>query len=67
MKDKKVIKSIRWRKNFIKRLLCKHEYQYYTDTSFPIMLSGEKRYRICKKCGKYDGSIFIEYEGMGFK
>ena len=66
MKDKKVIKSIRWRKNFIKRLLCKHEYQYYADTS-SIMLSGEKRYRICKKCGKYDGSIFMEYEGMGFK
>ena len=67
MKDKKVIKSITWRKNFIKRLFCKHEYQYYADTGFIMLLNGERRYYICKKCGKYNGSIFLEYEGMGFK
>lgn len=39
----------------------------YADTSFPMLLSGERRYYICKKCGKYNGSIFLEYEGMGFK
>ena len=66
MKDKRLIKSITWRKNFIKRLFCKHEYQYYGDNN-SMLLSGERRYYICKKCGKYNGSIFLEYEGMGFK
>lgn len=66
MKDKKLIKSISWRKNFIARLFCKHEYQYYADTN-AMLLSGERQYCICKKCGKYNGSIFLEYEGNGFK
>lgn len=66
MKDNLVIKSITWKKNFVKRLFCKHEFQYYADAS-SMLLSGERRYYICKKCGKYNGSIFLEYEGMGFK
>ena len=66
MIEKKLIKSISWRKNLIVRLFCKHEYQYYADTN-SLLASGERRYYICKKCGKYNGSIFLEYEGMGFK
>lgn len=65
--DKKLKKSITWRKNFLKRLFCKHEYQYYVDTGCHFLIHGERRYYICKKCGKYKGSIFCEYEGMGFK
>ncbi len=64
--DKKIIKAITWRKNFIKRFFCKHEYQYYAKNN-SLLTSGETRYHICKKCGKYNGSIFLEYEGMGFK
>nr|DAI22364.1 MAG TPA: 30S ribosomal protein S2 [Caudoviricetes sp.] len=66
MSKKSIIKSINWRKNFIIRLFCKHEYQYYADTK-SLLVSGERRYHICKKCGKYNGSIFLEYEGMGYK
>ena len=66
MSKNTIIKSIGWRKNFIIRLFCKHDYQYYADTN-SLLVSGERRYHICKKCGKYNGSIFLEYEGMGFK
>lgn len=67
MKDRRrIIKHISWRKNFIKRLFCKHKYQYYVDNNV-LLMSGETRYYICKKCGKYKHSIFLEYEGMGFK
>ena len=66
MKDRKLIKSITWRKPLYKRLFCKHEYQWYHDTS-SFLLNGETQFRICKKCGKFGCSIFAEYEGMGFK
>lgn len=66
MNKKLIIKSISWRKNFITRLFCKHEYQYYANDN-SLLINGERRYHICKKCGKYNGSIFLEYEGMGFK
>lgn len=65
-KNKIIIRAISWKKNPVERLFCKHEYQYYTNNN-PLLVSGQPVYHICKKCGKYDKTLFWEYEGMGFK
>lgn len=60
--------EIRWRKPWYKQLLCKHDFQYFKAKENGVMLvSGEYRYLVCAKCGKYKNKVFLEYEGMGFK
>lgn len=59
--------SIQWKKPWYKRLLCKHNFQYYKPKGGSRLASGEYRYLICSKCGKYKNEIFLEYEGRGFK
>lgn len=57
-----------WKKPWYKQLFCKHDFQYYKKLETGVMLAnGEYRYFICSKCGKYNGKVFLEYEGMGFK
>jgi hypothetical protein len=46
-------------KPFLKRLVCKHEYQYYRKNEPYLNLSGETQYCICRKCGKRNGSRFV--------
>lgn len=52
---------------FIKQLFCKHDKQWYTKNEKFSALNGETRYLVCSKCQKEFGTIFAEYEGMGFK
>ena len=63
--------KISWKKCFVKRLFCKHDFKYYAeqtnDINHILLSNGERRHYVCSKCGKYKGSIFLEYEGMGFK
>lgn len=60
--------KIQWKKSWFKQLFCKHDFQYFKAKQTGAMLvSGEYRYLICSKCGKYRGKIFLEYEGMWFK
>lgn len=57
-----------WSKPWYKQLFCKHDFKYYKAEENDIMLvSGEYRYLVCSKCGKYKSKVFWEYEGMGFK
>lgn len=56
-----------WSKPWYKQLFCKHDFQYYKAKEWNYVASGEYRYLICSKCGKYKGKVFLEYEGMGFK
>ncbi len=57
-------------KNKIAQFFCRHKHtEWYTkksNSSFSA-ISGERRYLICKDCGKEIRSFFAEYEGMGFK
>lgn len=46
-------------KNFIARLFCKHDPQYYRKIEPYFNLSGETQYRICSKCGKRMGERFV--------
>ena len=65
MKRKQLLKLIKWRKPFYKRLFCKHKYQGYNVRG---LINGEYHTEICTKCGeiKYE-PVFWEYECMGFK
>ena len=56
-------------KNFLGKLLCKHEYRWFvkpSDGKFAI-ISGEERVLVCPKCGKRKATMLAEYEGNGFK
>ena len=66
MKKKDLIKLIKWRKPFYKRIFCIHKYQGYNASG--LLMSGEYHTEICTKCGKVKYEpVFWEYEGMGFK
>lgn len=55
-------------KGFIGQLFCKHEWQWTVETMGEFFcISGERRVRVCTKCGKKGGSYFAEYEGGGYK
>lgn len=62
-KNKEIINGIEWRKNFIARLFCKHEYQEYKvyGKEKLLPLNGFYTHTICKKCGEYKGEEFWEY------
>lgn len=65
MSAKEIVKLIKWRKAFYKRIFCKHKYQGYTAKG---LINGEYYTEICNKCGKIKYQpIFLEYEEMGFK
>jgi len=57
------------RKNWLQRLLCKHNYQWFQKPSYSqfVVISGESNIRVCTKCGKQNGERFLQYEGMGYK
>ena len=60
--------KILWKKPWYKQLFCKHDFQYCKAKESGVMLaSGEYRYLICTKCGKYKSKVILEYEGLGFK
>ena len=58
------------RKNVFQRIICKHDFQYLVrnkkDKLF-FNLNGDEIERICPKCGASKGTMFWEYEGMGYK
>ena len=62
MSKNTIIKSIGWRKNFIIRLFCKHEYQYYADTNSSLV-SGERRHHICKNVVNIMVQYFLNTKG----
>lgn len=56
-------------KGKIGQFFCKHIHKewYVKKESGFQSISGERRYLICKDCGKEVRTFFAEYEGMGFK
>ena len=54
-------------KSKLKQLFCKHSYVKARKQELFAVLSGERIYTVCEKCGKIKGSIFYEYEGNGYK
>lgn len=48
--------------NIIKRLFCKHEYAWFQKIEPYHILSGERFYYACLKCGKVKEDMFIKYE-----
>ena len=56
-------------KNKISQLFCRHKHTnwYKEQESFPLNIRGETRWLVCEDCGKRINSMFLEYEGMGFK
>lgn len=54
-------------RTWIKQKLCKHEYGWYVKTGKFVNIQGERRIKMCSKCGKLDGEYFAEYEGNGYK
>ena len=55
-------------KGFLGRLFCKHNYQLFKKPQgLFAVISGQTCIRVCPKCGKQDGEVFLEYEGMGYK
>lgn len=46
-------------KNILARLICDHDPQYYRKIDKFYNLSGDTYYRICNKCGKRMGEIFV--------
>lgn len=58
------------KKNIFKRLFCKHNYNYLIrEKSDEIFCNpnGDEIEDICINCGKSQGTMFWEYEGMGYK
>lgn len=57
-------------KNIFKQLVCKHNFIYLVKidakTTF-FNIKGDTIENICPKCGKSKGTMFWEYEGMGYK
>lgn len=54
--------------NKIKQKFCKHDFQWYAEDSRGFCrINGRMLYLVCTKCGKVNGSVLQEYEGMGFK
>ncbi len=52
----------------IKQLFCKHEYEICTNSLHRYYsLKGVQLYRVCKKCGRIEKYIYLEYEGNGYK
>lgn len=57
-------------KSKFKQFFCKHKNKdwYREKETGPFSsLRGEKRYLVCKDCGKIIKFIYAEHEGMGFK
>ena len=54
-------------KKIIKQLICKHEWDICRKSEPFFSIGGEQLYKVCKKCGKVEKYIYIEYEGMGYK
>lgn len=48
------------KKNFIQRLFCSHDYQWFLKPTKFFVLGGESQIRVCRKCGKNKGERFIE-------
>ena len=58
------------RKNIFKKLICKHNYKYLIREKADEIFSnpnGDEVEYICINCGKSQGAMFWEYEGMGYK
>ena len=55
--------KVPWAKGKLTQLLCEHDPEWYRAAggTFQI-ISGERRYKICKKCGKLLNSYFARYE-----
>lgn len=58
------------RKNIFQRIVCNHNFQYLVrEKADAIFLNpnGDVIEDICSKCGTSKGTMFWEYEGMGYK
>ena len=48
-------------KKNLKQLFCKHDYEWCRKVERYQILSGERQYLVCKKCGRVIDTIFIRY------
>ena len=58
------------KKGYFGRLICNHNYQYLVREEKNQIFSnpnGDVIEQICISCGKSKGTMFWEYEGMGYK
>lgn len=56
-----MINELKKPKNKIVQLFCHHNALWYKNVGPYHNLSGEKRYKVCKKCGKILDETFIPY------
>ena len=56
------------KKNFIKKLFCKHQYCSLVrrDEVDIFLTGGDEMVIICQKCGKTKGSFFSRFDGFGY-
>lgn len=55
-------------KTKIKQIFCRHkETELMTQKGPFFVISGERVYKVCKRCGKVTSSYFLEHEGRGYK
>ena len=47
-------------KLMIKRLFCRHDYQWCRKIQSFSGLNGERVYLVCQKCGKVRDTMFLE-------
>lgn len=49
-------------KRLFERLFCKHDYKWCRKIDKFFLLSGERQYLVCMKCGKVKDTRFFSYE-----
>lgn len=55
--------EVPWAKSKLRQLLCDHDPEWYEVRNGPFFnLSGERRYKVCKKCGKVLDTYFHRYD-----
>lgn len=51
-----------------KQIFCRHkETELMTQRGAFCVISGDRIYKVCKRCGKVISSYFAEHEGRGYK
>ena len=46
-------------KSKLLQLFCRHKYGWYKPQTLFFNLSGETQYKVCEKCGKVGGKVFV--------
>lgn len=48
--------------DFIKKILCKHEYKWCRKSEDYYSLNGEYHYLVCSKCGKVKDKMWVKFD-----